>query len=37
MANILVIGGVTVAELAEWSLPTPEDRGLNPVFDNFYV
>ena len=27
---------VVVAQLAEWSLPIPEDPGTNPVIGNFY-
>ena len=27
---------VVVAQLAEWSLPTPEDQGLIPAISNFF-
>ena len=29
-------GEVVVAQLAEWSLPKPEDPGSNSVIGNFY-
>ena len=28
---------VVVAQLAEWSLPTPEVRNSNPVIGNFFL
>ena len=32
----LILGAVVVAQLAERSLPIPEDPGSNPVIGNFY-
>ena len=29
-------GAVAVAQLAEWSLPIPEDPGSKPAIGNFY-
>ena len=35
--NCLSEGEGFMAQLAEWSLPTPEVRMLNPVLGNFYM
>ena len=35
VVNNLKLGAVVVAQLAEWSLLTPEIRGSNPVFGIF--
>ena len=35
-AKLELLGKVVVAQMAERSLPTPKDPGLNPVFVKFY-
>ena len=32
-----MVGAVVVAQLAEWSLPTPEDPGLNLINSDFLI
>ena len=36
MQKNLNAGAVAVTQLVEWSLPTPEIRGLNPIIGKLY-